>query len=167
MTPFDERFLNVDRYGCLRTPLPLWLGLVFMARHWSLLIVTLASVRRAPESVALAYEGLSWVTLVMEVPVLLLIVGALFRRPESGQFWRTLWRHGLKILWLTLMANAVYLATHLLRTPYWGKGELAMASCLLLDMAIAFGSMKSPYIRQVFLEFPASTPSGDAARRES
>ncbi len=50
----DSAFLDVDRYGVLRVPLGMWLGLIVLARHWVLLIVVGASARRDSRSVLTA-----------------------------------------------------------------------------------------------------------------
>lgn len=159
MTEFDERFLDINRYGVLRIPLPLWLGLVFLSRHWVLLVVALASARRSPEAVALANSGLSWITLALEVPSLLLLAAGMSRHPDAGVFWRKIWSMGVWIIGLTALINAAFLGWRLWHTEYWERWpELFLASCVLLDFAIFFGSRQSLYVRQIFKEFP-SAPS--------
>ncbi len=155
MIELDERFLHVNRYGVLSIPAPLWLGLGFLSRHWVLLIITLASARRSPEAVALASGGLPWVTLVLELPALLLLAAGLSRHPQAGRFWRMVWGQGVRIIGLTATINAGLLAWWLWHTEYWERWpELFLASCVLLDFAIFFGTRQSGYIKQIFKEFP-------------
>lgn len=157
MAEFDERFLDVDRYGVLKVPLPLWLGLLFLSRHWALLVVTLASARRSPEAVALASGGLSWFTLVLEIPSLLLLAAGLSRHPDAGRLWRWIWNRGLWIIGLTTVINVGFLGWRLWNTDYWQRWpELFLASCVLLDFAIFHGARQSAYVRQIFKEFPSS-----------
>lgn len=163
MPEFDERLLDVNRYGVLKVPLPLWLGLLFLSRHWVLLVVALASARRSPEAIALASSGLSWVTLVLEIPSLLLLAAGLSRHPDAGKFWRKIWCMGVGIIGMTTATNAVLLGWKLWNTEYWERWpDLFLASCVLLDFAIFYGSHQSAYVRQIFQEFPLKSNRQDA-----
>lgn len=155
MTKFDERLLHVNQHGVLEIPGPLWLGLGFLSRHWILLIITLASARRSPEVVALASGGLSWVTLTLSIPSLLLLMAGMSRHPTAGRFWRIVWNQGTRIVGLTAIINAGLLAQWLWHSQYWERWpELFLASCLLMDFAIFFGIRQSSYMQQIFKEFP-------------
>jgi len=155
MTEFDERFLDVNRDGVLTIPMPLWIGLGFLSRHWLLLVITLASARRSPEAVALASGAITWLSLVLETPALLLLAAGLSRHPLAGRFWRFVWTKGIWIIGFTVTINAGLLAWWLWHVDYWERWpELFLASCVLLDFAIFLGSFRSAYIRQIFIEFP-------------
>lgn len=155
MAEIDERYLNVNRYGVLSVPAPLWLAMAFLGRHWLLLIVTLASARRSPETVQLAASSLSWFVLLLEAPVLILAYAGFSRMPSAGSVLRFIWLHGRLILGLTAVLNLVLLGWFLWHSDVWRRWpELFLASCGLLDFAVVYGIFKSPYIRQVFLEFP-------------
>lgn len=159
MAEIDERFLNVNRFGVLSIPGPLWLAMAFLGRHWILLIVTLAS-RRSPEAVQMAGSGLSWVVLVLEFPVLVLGYAAFSRYPATGRLLRFIWSKGRFILGLTAILNLGLLGWLLWHADVWRRWpELFLASCGLLDIAIIYGIYTSSYIRQVFLEFPKSASS--------
>lgn len=152
----DDRFLDVDRHGVLKVPFHLWVGLAYLARHWLILVIALASVRRSPETLVLVKDSLSWLTLFFEIPSLLLLVAGLFRHPQAGKFWAFVWRKGVWIIGLTVAANSGFLVWWLWQADYWSRWpELFLASCLLLDFAILFGVYQSTYIRQIFSEFPA------------
>jgi hypothetical protein len=156
MTEFDDRYLNVDAHGVLRVPMQVWLGMVFLSRHWVLLVITLASVRRSPEVVLMASGGLSWVLLLLEVPALLLLFAGLSRHPTASTLWRKLWAKGIWITGLTAVINACMLGWWLWNADFWHRWpELFMASCVLLDFAIFGGFRKSTYIQQIFNEFPS------------
>ena len=156
MAEFDERLLDVDRYGALRVPLPLGLGLVFLSRHWLLLFAALASARRSPEVVSWASGGLSWIWLLIEVPALLLLVAGFSRHPQAGMFWRKVWSNGIWIVGFAAAANTGLLAWWLWNADFWSRWpELFLASCVLMDFAIFTGCHRSTYIRQIFNEFPS------------
>ncbi len=159
MAEIDERFLNVNRFGVLTVPPSLWLAMAFLGRHWVLLIVTLAS-RRSPEAVQLASGGLSGVMLLLQLPVLALAYTGFSRQPNAGAALRFIWSKGLFILGATAAVNLALLGWFLWHSDVWRRWpELFLASCGLLDFAIAYGIFKSPYIKQIFLEFPAPVAS--------
>ena len=157
MAEIDERFLNVNRYGVLSVPAPLWLAMAFLGRHWILLIVTLASARRSPEAVQLAASSLSWFVLLLESPVLLLAFAGFSRMPAAGSWLRFIWANGRLILGFTAVLNLALLGWFLSQSEVWRRWpELFLASCGLLDFVVVYGISKSAYIKQVFLEFPAA-----------
>lgn len=159
MAEMDERYLNVNRFGVLRIPGPLWLAMAFLGRHWLLLIITLAS-RRAPDAVQLASSSLSAAVLLLELPVLILAYAGFSRHPSAGAASRFIWRHGRAILAATAAINLGLLVWFLWHADVWRRPELFLASCGLLDLAIVYGIYTSDYIKQVFMEFPARAESG-------
>jgi hypothetical protein len=161
----DSAFLDVDRYGVLRVPLAMWLGLVVLARHWILLIIVGASARRDRRSVLLLGEdGIPWLALAMEVPALVLMVLALRRTPTASTLTRKLWRFGPWFAAATALANTVWTAHLLATSDRWRAWpELAMGSVLLLDFAIVAAFAFNPYYRQLFAEFPAPNDAGNKA----
>lgn len=154
MAEIDERFLNVNRFGVLSIPGPLWIAIAFLGRHWLLLIVTLAS-RRSPEAIQMAGSSLSWVVLLLEFPVLVLSYAAFSRHPATGRLLRFVWSKGRFILASTALLNLGLLGWFLWHADVWRRWpELFLASCGLLDITIIYGIYTSDYIKQVFLEFP-------------
>ena len=158
MAEIDERYLSVSKFGVLNIPLTLWLGMAFLARHWILLIATLAS-RRSTETIQLAAGGLSWIPLVLELPVLFLIFAGFSRHPTAGVFLRRVWRYGRHILCFTAVVNIALVSWLLWQSDVWRRWpELFLASCALLDVAIILGVFRSDYIKQIFAEFPEPLP---------
>jgi Protein of unknown function (DUF2919) len=162
----DSAFLDVDRYGVLRVPVAMWLGLAVLARHWVLLIVVGASARREKRSVLLlGDDGIPWHLLAMEVPALILMVLAFRRTPAASQLTRRLWPLGPWFAGITALLNTVWTAHLLMTSSHWRPWpELAMGSALVLDYAIVFAFFFTPYYRQLFREFPApaASPEGKA-----
>ncbi len=154
MPEIDERFLDVDRYGVLKIPAGLWLGMAFLARNWILLIATLAS-RRSPEALQLASGAISGFLLLLQFPVLILAYAGFSRQPGTGRILRFVWSNGGAILCAAAALNLGLLGWFLWHSDVWRRWpELFLASCGLIDFAIAYGTFKSKYIRQVFQEFP-------------
>jgi hypothetical protein len=158
MAEFDERYLNVSKHGVLNVPMTLWVGMLFLARHWILLIATLAS-RRSTETIQFAANSLSWLPLMLELPVLILIFAGFSRHPTAGAFLRQVWRFGRHILCLTAAVNIVWVGWLLWQSEVWRRWpELFLASCALLDVAIILGVYRSDYIKAIFAEFPEPLP---------
>lgn len=151
---------QIDRYGVLRIPALLWLAFALLARHWVLLVGVVVLGRRDPSAWLLfGNEGLPLAMLMLESPILLLAAAAGNRQPEAGKWARLIWRRGPEIVALTALLNLGWTIKLLLASNYWTLWpELFLASCCLLDMAIALGMYTSPYYRQLFEEFPQQKP---------
>ncbi len=154
--PHDAAF-ELDRHGVLRVPPLFWVALALLARHWVLLVVIGASARREGSSVLLLGDGgIPWVALAMETPAVLLAFAAFNRKPDGGAWARILWKRGREIVALTALVNVGWTANLLIKSDYWTPWpELFLASCSLIDVAIALSMYTTPYYRQLFDEFPA------------
>jgi hypothetical protein len=163
----DSAFLEVDRYGVLRVPLAMWLGLAVLARHWVLLLVVGASARRDQRSVLLlGDDGIPWLALALEVPALVLMFLAFRRTPTASAPTRRLWRYGAWFAGATAVLNTAWTAHLLATSERWRAWpELALGSVLLLDFAIVAAFAWSPYYRQLFAEFPAPQAEPEAKPR--
>lgn len=161
-SPHDAAF-QIDRYGVLRIPALLWIALSLLARHWVLIILVIVLARRERSAWLLVGDGgLPWAMLMLEAPVLLLVAAALSRRPQGGTWARLVWRRGREIIGLTALLNLVWTTKLLVESNYWTLWpELFLASCCLLDVAIALAMYTTPYYRQLFEEFPARPPAGE------
>jgi hypothetical protein len=154
---------EIDRHGVLRIPALFWVAMALLARHWVLMIVIIVTARRQSSAWALLGDGgLPWGWLLLEIPILLLVAAAFYRQPTAGAWARWLWRHGPWIVVLTVALNLGWTGKLLLESSYWTLWpELFLASCCVLDLAIALAMTTTPYYRQMFAEFPAR-PEADA-----
>lgn len=161
--PHDAAF-QIDRYGVLRIPAMLWLALALLARHWVLMLAVTVLARRDKSAWGLLLAdggGLPWAMLLLESPVLLLVAAAFNRRPEGGAWARIIWRRGREIIALAAVLNLGWTIKLLLASSYWTLWpELFLASCCLLDMAIALAMYTTPYYRELFEEFPQRPSAG-------
>ena len=160
MAQLDERLLNVDRHGCLRIPGALWLALAFLARHVLLAAVIFATAKRSPDVVRLLGDDFNWFMLVFELPAVALMVAAANRTTDAPQLVRWIWHRGRGIV-VGLALLHLLLAIWLLATSdVWNTWpELFVASCALIDLAIAHGVRRDDFFRQLFAEFPVPTPA--------
>ncbi len=156
MAQIDDRMLDVNQHGVLRIPAAVWLALLFMARHWVLVLVVTVSARRNQEAVRLYGSDFNWWLLLLEVPALLLLWLCTRRRPEAGRFVRMLWPHARQLAMATALLHLGYVAWYLWQSSYWLPWpELYLASSALIDLAIVKSFYDSEHLKQVFREFPA------------
>ena len=158
----DSAYLDVDRHGVLRVPGTLWLGFSVLARYWLLVLAVTVSARRSPDAVRLLGEGgYPWAWLVVQLPIVLLMFAGFQRTPTAGQWARVVWRLGRPIVALTALLNLGWTAHLLWQADGWALWpELFLASCVLIDLAIALAVLRDRYFAQLFSEFPA--PEADA-----
>jgi hypothetical protein len=161
----NSSFLDVDRHGTLRIPGVLWLGFALLARYWLLLFAVLVSARREQSAVLLLGDGgVPWLLLVLEAPIVLLAFAGFNRHPTAGAWARMLWHRGREIVTLTAALNIGWTTMLLLKSDYWMLWpELFLASCCLLDAAIALAMYTTPLYRQLFKEFPTPPTEGPLA----
>ena len=162
----DSAYLDVDRHGVLRVPGPLWLGFAVLARYWILVLVVTVSARRSKESVLLlGHDGFPWMWLAVQAPIVLLMFAGFQRVPTAGRWARMVWRQGRPIVALTALLNLGWTARLLWQSDDWALWpELFLASCVLIDLAIALAVLRDRFFAQLFSEFPA--PEGDAKSKE-
>lgn len=156
MAQIDDRMLDVNQHGVLRIPAAVWFALIFMARHWVLVLVVTVSARRNKEAVRLYGDDFSWWLLLLEVPALLLLWLCSQRRPEAGRLVRWFWPHARQLAIATAVLHIGYVAWYLWNSNYWLPWpELYLASSALIDLAIVKSFYGSEHLKQVFSEFPA------------
>jgi len=157
MARIDERLLDVNAHGVLRVPAELWLAVIFLMRHWVLMMVVAVIARRSQEAFTLLGGDFGWAVLAIEVPAFVMALLLVRRRPEAGRLVRTLWPLARYLAALTAVLHIAYVVWYLLQSSYWLPWpELFLASSALIDVAIVAALFRSSHIRQVFEEFPAS-----------
>lgn len=157
MAQLDERFLDVDAHGSLRVPGVLWLGMAFLARYF---ILALGLVFSHSQELldALFTNKFVWMVLVLEIPAVALLMAGANRGPEGAAAWRMLWLRGRVIIAALAALHVLYASWMLWTSDVWRPWpELLLASCALLDIAIAYGVHTDGFFKQLFSEFPAPT----------
>lgn len=151
---------KINQYGVLRVPLSFWLMVAFQARHWFLVAAAVIGMRRSPDTARLlGGEGVPYIQLALELPVMLVAFAALNRDPLSGSFVRRVWRYGREIITLTAVLNLAWIAWYFSGIPRWrpNPDNLVLVSGLI-DLLIVVAVWKSAYFKQMFAEFPEQKP---------
>ena len=151
----DSAYLDVTAHGVLRVPGRLWLGLAVLSRYWILLLVVAVSAAQSREAVLLLGNGIPWVWLALQLPIVLLTIAGAHRVPTGGRWARVLWRHGRAIVTLSALLNLAWTARLLRRSDDWALWpELLLASFVLIDLATALATWRNKFYGQLFSEFP-------------
>lgn len=157
----SDLFSKINQYGVLRVPLSFWLIVAFQARHWFLVAAAVIGMRRSPDTARLlGGDGVPFLQLALELPVMLLAFAAVNRDPFSGDFLRRVWRRGREIVTLAAVLNLAWVAWYFTGIPRWrpNPDNLVLLSGLI-DLLIVAAVWKSAYFRQMFAEFPAHKPT--------
>lgn len=156
MAQIDDRLLMLDRHGVLKVPPALWLSMLFLCRHWIVLLMLLVSVRKTPEA-AQWLTSFTWVALPLEAPIFLLLAAIAQRTPQAGPSWRYIWKYGRSIILLTAIMHLLFVAWSLWNADMWRRWpELFLASCGLLDLSIIYSVYKDKFYYHLFNDFPSS-----------
>jgi len=157
---------DFDEHLCLKPSVAMILAMMYAARHLVLIFLAYFPGMAGSTGGAFIKEMLSPYLVATDVPALLLLLAWRFRVPESGLFWRTLWRHGRALLLLTLVAQLVLLAT-----MHWGpmlieaprtRGNVLVVSYALLHLYVLGYVLMADRVKAVFGDFPKpaeSTPT--------
>ena len=156
----SDLFNKINQYGVLRVPLSFWLIVAFQARHWFLVAAAVIGMRRSPDTARLlGSEGVPYIQLALELPVMLVAFAAVNRDPFGGGFVRRVWRYGREIVSLSAALNLAWIAWYFSGIPHWrpNPDNLVLLSGLI-DLLIVVAVWKSAYFRQMFAEFPEYKP---------
>jgi len=156
----SDLFSKVNPYGVLKVPLSFWLIVAFQARHWFLVAATVIGMRRSPDTARLlGSEGIPFIQLALELPVLLVALAAVNRDPQGGSIMRWLWRYGREIVTLAAVLNLAWIAWYFTGIPRWRPNpDNFVLLGGMIDLLIIAVVWKSEYLRQMFAEFPAAKP---------
>ena len=151
-----DLFDRINQYGVLKVPLSLWGIVAFQARHWLLVAAAVIGMRRSPDTARLlGSEGVPFLHLALEVPVLLIVFAAVNRDPDGGAFVRWIWRYAREIITLTAALNLAWIAWYFAGIARWKPmpDNLVLLGGLI-DVLIVVAVWRSEYYKQMFAEFP-------------
>jgi len=151
-----DLFDKINEYGVLKIPKSLWVVIAFQARHWFLVAAAVVGMRRSPDTAGLlGSEGVPFLQLALEFPVMLVAFAAVNRDPNGGGFVRWIWRYGREIITLSAALNIAWIGWYFAGLPRWRP----MPDNLILlggvvDLLIVVAVWKSAEYKQLFAEFP-------------
>lgn len=156
----SDLFTKFNRYGVVK--LPGWFPLVIAweARYWILSIGAAASVRRSPDAARLlGGEGVPWLHLALEVPVLLLAFAAMNRDPNCGAFLRGVWRRGREVVAIAAALNIAWIGWHLMQVTHWKPmPDNLLVLGGVIDVLVTVAVWTAAGSKELFSEFPAPPP---------
>lgn len=156
----SDLFSKLNSFGVVKVPISFWLIVAFQARHWLLVAAAAIGMRRSPDTARLlGTEGVPFLQLALEVPVLLLAFAAMNRDPGGGAIVRGLWRYGREIVSLTAALNLAWIAWYVAGIERWKPfpDNLVLLGGLI-DLLVVAAVWKAAAFKQLFAEFPAPRP---------
>lgn len=155
-----DLFDRLNQYGVLRVPASFWAIIAFQARHWAIVAAAVIGMRRSPDTArVLGGEGVPFLQLALEIPVLLVAFAALNRDPNGGSVVRWLWRNAREIVTLTAALNLAWIGWYFAGIARWKPmpDNLVLVGGLI-DLLIVIWVWQSAYYKQLFAEFPEPKP---------
>lgn len=129
--------------------------MAFLSRHVIVALIVFATAKRSPEVVRLLGESYPWFMLPLELPAVALMLAGANRAPASGRAWRWIWANGRALVAVLATLHVGVAGWVLARSDVWNTWpELFVASCALIDVAIALAVLKDDFFRQLFADFP-------------
>jgi hypothetical protein len=156
----SDIFSKINQYGVLRVPLSFWVIVMFQARHWFLVAAAVIGMRRSPDTARLlGGEGVPFLQLALELPIMLVAFAAMNRDPAGGRVVRWIWRHGREVITFAAAVNLAYLAWYFSGIARWKPmvDNLALLGGVV-DLLIVAAIWTSQEYRQLFSEFPEAKP---------
>jgi len=149
----------------LRVPPALWLVMVFLVRHLALLGITFLPTM-GPEILGL--RGLVKPhVLVADLVALPVLIAAARRRPQASRAVRAVWPHGRTLLTVSALAFPILALGGLLASgrPLVLGIDAPLLASLCVSLTAALYLWRSPLVRDVFRDFPATARARVEPRR--
>ena len=156
-------FSDYDKNLSLKISLELWLIIVYFLRPFILKISTI-QMGRGPKSDSVS--GLKdlvypddfgfFLAFLATIPVFLVILAYMKRKPDAKDYIRTFWRNSVKLLVFTAVLNILtvfipFIVSTAYRVNLTGWGQVAIAAYII------FYLLTSRRVKDTFADFPADT----------
>jgi hypothetical protein len=151
-------FSAYDKDLYLRVSIPMWGAILFLARPFAILIMSVANKRDRTGMLETFYHD--YVSLTIDtfaaLPALLVIIAWARRQPGASQPIRRIWAQGRLLLILATVLNIASLFIPLLWNPDLRMDTPEFVK-LAVCAAILFMLLKSERVRDTFNDFPQPT----------
>lgn len=148
-------FSAYDKHLSLKISIPMWGAILFLARPFVILLLSVANKRDRTglldtfyhDPVALAIDTIA------ALPALLVIIAWARHRPEASQPIRRIWAQGRLLLLLGTLLNIVSVFLPLIWNPQLRMDVPELAK-LAISLMILFMLIKSERVKDTFNDFP-------------
>lgn len=150
-------FSAYDKYLSLRISIPMWAAILFLARPFAILLMSVANRRDRTgllstfyhDPVALAIDTFA------ALPALLVIIAWARHYPDASQPVRWIWAHGRQLLLIATTLNTASVFLPLAWNPHLRMDTPEFVKLAICAM-ILFMLVKSDRVRDTFDDFPRS-----------
>lgn len=146
-----------DKHYCLKVSIPMGLSMLFLARPFVILVMSIANRRDRIGLLETFYHSsfALGVDTFAALPALLVLVAWARRQPNASPAIRWLWSHGRSLLLLATLLNiASVFLPFLLNTG--GRMDIPEIAKLAICMVILYVLVKSERTKDTFADFPES-----------
>lgn len=139
--------------------------MAFLARYFIIAVGIVFS--RSQELLQVLFTNeFVWIVLLLEVPAVALLAAGANRSPDGARVWRAIWHRGLMIITGLAVLHVLYASWMLWASDVWRPWpELLLASCALMDIAIAYGVCTDSFFDQLFADFPERAAKQASTKR--
>lgn len=163
-------FKEYDQYLSLKPGPGFWLITLFFLRPYLLKLSTFQRGRGPKtEAVSRLYEIVYpdnfgfFLAVIATLPVVLLLVALMKRKPGAPELVRRIWRNGIWLLTFAAVLNVIVVFIPIFIGRVHGIHVLDIAQLLITLLSLAYIT-RSVRLRDTFADFPAESPEESARR---
>jgi len=153
-------FSAYDKYLNLRISPLMWMAILFLARPFVILIISITN-RRDRMGILQMFNGdpaLSFLGALAAIPVMLVVVAWIRRKPDASPLVRRIWTNGRSLLILASILNIAIMILPALTGSFSAinaAGGAETVVCILIIFYLA----RSERVKDTFGDFPKSSAS--------
>jgi len=141
---------DFNEHHVLKAPSLFILVLLYLNKYF--LLVVLPSIGGGDLSVVSKWFKIDALMMTSCLPALAVLIALLYRIPTAKEWAKTIWKNGLVLLLLSIAMDFVILSTYIaIDKRILDTGTIIL---LLIDAAIMAYLFRSPYLKEMFKEFP-------------
>jgi len=141
---------DFNEHHVLKAPSLFILVLLYLNKYF--LLVVLPSIGGGDLSVVSKWFKIDALMMTSCLPALAVLIALLYRMPTAKEWAKTIWKNGLVLLLLSIAMDFVILSTYIaIDKRILDTGTIIL---LLIDAAIMAYLFRSPYLKEMFKEFP-------------
>ncbi len=153
-------FSDYDKYMSLKPDFEMWLIMVYFLRPFIMMISTIQMGRGAKSDSVSGLKDLVYpndfglfIAFLATIPVILLLIAYMKRKPGASELVRKIWRNGRNLLVVTAALNVIIIFVPFLLDLTHSINMLGWAQ-LAIAIFIIFYLYKTQRVKDVFADFP-------------